>query len=270
MDITTVLGLALGFGSMMLAIFVEGRGDITEFQPFFSNISAWIIILGGTFGATMLSSKKRDIASMGKAFSKIMKDDKIDYTSSIKTIISMAEKARREGLIALEEDVQKVKHPILKSGLSLVIDGVEPEIVEAILITKLAEEKNKVNSEAGVFECMGGFAPTMGIIGTVMGLVGTLRRMSSAGMERTVESLAVAFIATFWGIATANLLFLPIAGKLRARWKDEHILIQIIMEGILCIQQGNNPHIVEQRLTSFLSTSESAKSQPEQEEALAR
>jgi chemotaxis protein MotA len=181
-----------------------------------------------------------------------MKNENHDYQSNIKLITSIAEKARREGLIALEEDVSKIKHPFLKNGLSLVIDGVEPELIEAILITKLQEKKHEIESDAGLFETLGGFAPTMGIIGAIMGLVGALRRMGSAGMENTVEALAVAFIASFWGVAFANLLFLPIAGKVRSRWKDEHVLIQIIMEGILAIQQGNNPHIVQQRLISFL------------------
>jgi len=252
MDISTLIGLLLGFGAMMIAIIVEGKGDMMELVPFFQNISAFIIIIGGTFGATICSSKKRDMGRFFTIIGDVMKSEKHDYHETIKLITSIAEKARREGLIALEEDVAKINHPFLKSGLSLVIDGVEPDLIEAILVTKLQEKKHAIESDAGLFETLGGFAPTMGIIGAIMGLVGALRRMGSAGMEHTVEALAVAFIASFWGVAFANLFFLPIAGKVRARWKDEFVLIQIIMEGILAIQQGNNPHIVQQRLISFL------------------
>ena len=252
MDISTLIGLILGFGAMMVAILVEGKGDVMELTPFFQNISAFIIIIGGTFGATICSSKKRDMGRFFTIIGDVMKNEKHDYHETIKLITSIAEKARREGLIALEEDVAKINHPFLKSGLSLVIDGVEPDLIEAILVTKLQEKKHEIESDAGLFETLGGFSPTMGIIGAIMGLVGALRRMGAAGMENTVESLAVAFIASFWGVAFANLFFLPIAGKVRARWKDEYVLIQIIMEGILAIQQGNNPHIVQQRLISFL------------------
>lgn len=262
MDITTLIGLILGFGAMLGAIIVEGHGDVAELIPFFTNYSAFIIILGGTFGATICSSKRRDIGRFFKIIGDVMKNEKHDYQETIKLITSIAEKARREGLIALEEDVAKIKHPFLKSGLSLVIDGVEPDLIEAILITKLQERKHEVESDAALFETLGGFAPTMGIIGAIMGLVGALRRMATAGMENTVQALAVAFIASFWGVAFANLFFLPISGKVRARWKDEQVLIQIIMEGILAIQQGNNPHIVQQRLISFLPMNGKAEREP--------
>ena len=252
MDITTVIGLVLGIGAMMVAIVVEGKGDFGELTPFFENVSAFIIILGGTFGATICSSKKRDISRFFKILSNCMKNDKLDFHENIKIITSLNEKARREGLLALEEEIQRIENPFLKEGLALAIDGVDPDLIEAILVTKMQERKREIEADAALFEKMGGFAPTMGIIGAIMGLVGALRRMGSSGMENTVEALAVAFIASFWGVAFANLFFLPIANKVKARWKDEHVLIQMVMEGIFSIQQGNNPRVVEQRLASFL------------------
>ncbi len=258
MDLTTILGLAIGFGSMIIAIVVEGGGDPTELVPFFSNISAWIIILGGTFGASMLSSQKKDMARIPKIFTRLMQDTKHDHIAIIDTLTSLAEKARREGMISLEADIDAIENQMMAKGLRLVVDGTDPELVEAILQTLLMQQKNDAGSDATMFETLGGFSPTMGIVGTVMGLVGALKRMSTAGQEKTIEALAVAFIATFWGIGLANLLWLPLCNKIRSRWRDEVIMGQIIIEGIMSIQAGNNPRIVRDRLLSYLPTEEVA------------
>ena len=256
MDLSTILGLVVGFGSMIIAIIVEGHGDVTELVPFFTNISAWIIILGGTFGATMLSVRPSDLRRIPLVVGMLMKEEKYDYIELINVLTMLAEKARREGLISLETSLAEIEDPFLKKGLQLVIDGTDPEMIESILMTKIAQQKNESAGDAAIFETMGGFSPTMGIVGTVMGLVGALKRMGEAGMDATVSALAVAFIATFWGIGLANLLFLPLCGKLRARWRDKMIASQIIIEGIMGIQAGNNPRIVRERLASFLSIEE--------------
>jgi chemotaxis protein MotA len=258
MDITTILGLVGGFGAMIIAILVEGKGDPGELVPFFTNISAWIIILGGTAGATLLSSKKKDFFRIPKIFTRLLQDAKLDHISIIDTLTSLAEKARREGMISLEADIDAIDNQMMAKGLRLVVDGTDPELVEAIMQTLLMQQKNDAASDATIFETLGGFSPTMGIVGTVMGLVGALKRMSSAGQEKTIESLAVAFIATFWGIGLANLLWLPLCNKLRARWRDEVIMGSIIIEGIMSIQAGNNPRIVRDRLLSYLPTEEVA------------
>jgi chemotaxis protein MotA len=235
---------------------VEGKGDVGELVPFFTNISAFIIILGGTFGATVLSSGQKDIKRMPKIIARLLKTDKMDFIAMIDGITSLAEKARREGLLALEGDVADVQDPLLGKGLRLVIDGTDPELVEAILQTNLLQKKNEAANDAVIFETLGGFAPTMGMVGAIMGLVGALKRMSTSGMANTVQALAVAFIASFWGIAFANLLFLPICNKVRSRWKNELVMGQIIIEGIRSIQGGNNPRIVREMLLSFLPVEE--------------
>jgi len=264
MDFTTIGGLILGFGAMILAIIVEGKGDVTELTPFFVNPSAWVIIIGGTFGATLLSSRGKDMGRIVKIIGGLFKSRKYDHMGMIGTITSFAEKARREGLLALEKDIQNIDNHMLSKALQLVVDGTEPEIVYAILQTQIMQQKNQMNNDAGLFETLGGFSPTMGIIGTVMGLVGALKRMSTAGMEDTIKALAVAFIATFWGIGLANLLFLPISAKIKARQKDEILMSQIIGEGILGVRAGNHPRVVEARLVSFL-TEEKKVAEPKQE-----
>ncbi len=243
---------------MIIAIIVEGGGDVTELLPFFTNISAWIIILGGTFGSSMLSSKMKDVQRIPKTLGRLFADVKLDHISVIDTLTSLAEKARREGMISLESDIEAIDNPMMAKGLRLVVDGTDPELVEAIMQTLLMQQKNDATADATMFETLGGFAPTMGIVGTVMGLVGALKRMSASGQEKTIEALAVAFIATFWGIGTANLLFLPLCNKIRSRWRDEMIMGQIIIEGIMSIQAGNNPRIVRDRLLSYLPLEEVA------------
>lgn len=256
MDITTIVGLIGGFAAMIIAILIEGGGDPAELWPFFTNYSAFCIILGGTFGATVLSSGQKDLARMPKIMAKLLKTDKIEFIAMIDAITSLAEKARREGLLAIESEVPNVENPMLSKGLRLVIDGTDPELVEAILQTNLLQKKNEAVGDATIFETLGGFAPTMGMIGAIMGLVGALGRMATAGMGRTVDALAVAFIASFWGIALANLLFLPICNKVRTRWRNELVMGQIIIEGVMSIQGGNNPRIVRERLLSFLPVEE--------------
>ncbi len=249
---SSVIGLLLGFGSVVIAILIEGGGDPRELLPFATNISAFVVIIGGTFGAMMLSVGMNDVKRLSLVFTTVFKQATYDFVSIIDVITSLAEKARREGLLSLENDIPSIENTMLAKGLQLVIDGTDPELVEAILQTNLQQKKNESTADATIFETLGGFAPTMGIIGTVMGLVGALGRMATAGQDATVSALGVAFIATFWGIGLANVLFLPVGNKVKARWRDELVLGQIIIEGITSIQAGNNPRIIKDRLLSFL------------------
>lgn len=257
MDITTILGLLLGFGSMIGAIVIEAGFE--TLPVFFVQIGAWLIILGGTFGCTLLSSKMKTVKRIPTIFIGMFKEKKIDHISIIYQITSLAEKARREGLISLESSLPEITNPMLSKGLQLVIDGTDPELVEAVLQTNLVQLKGQSTGDATVFETLGGFAPTMGIVGTVMGLVGALGELAhGAEQNDVIGALAVAFIATFWGIGLANLVFLPMCNKIRARWSDELILGQIIIEGVMAIQGGNNPRIVQERLLSFLAAEDAA------------
>lgn len=267
MDITTIGGLLLGFVSLLGAIVIEGKGNFGELGPFFTNYSAFVVIIGGTFGATVLSSKKRDVKNLWKITKNMFKEPQYDHVGVIDQITSLAEKARREGMLALESEIPEIQNPLMLKGLQLVIDGNDPELVEAILYTNLEQKKNEAAGDATMFETLGGFSPTMGIVGAIMGLVGALSRMAEVGMEGTIKALAVAFIASFWGVGLANLVFLPMCNKVRSRWRDEMIMNRIIIEGISSIQAGNNPRIVRDRLMSFLSIEDAQRAAETGEQA---
>lgn len=172
----------------------------------------------------------------------------------IQTLVGFATKARREGLLGLEDEIANVSDNFLKKGIQLVVDGTDIELVRSILETDLSFLETRHKLGEGLFGTMGGFSPTLGIIGTVMGLVNALAQLESA--SKVAGAIAVAFIATFYGIAFANLIFLPISFKLKAKSAQEVLVREVMIEGILSISAGDNPRIVEEKLKAFLSPKE--------------
>ena len=168
----------------------------------------------------------------------------------------MAEKARREGLLALEDEAENVDDAFIKKGISLVVDGTDPELVKDILESDLDAMEARHTQQAGLFQNAGGFAPTLGIIGTVMGLVHVLENLSDP--DSLGPAISTAFIATFYGVASANLYYLPIGNKLKQISHDEVHARTMIIEGIVSIQAGDNPRVVEEKLKTFLDPSERA------------
>lgn len=165
-------------------------------------------------------------------------------------MVEMARRARRGGVLSLEEEAQAINDPFLKKGILLVVDGTDPELVRNVLDIDLAMTEKRHSSNYSALEAMGGYAPTMGIIGTVMGLVNVLAHLEDP--SKLGSAIAVAFIATFYGVASANLLWLPLASKLKKRSEDEMVLRQMMLTGILSIQAGDSPRVVEDKLKSFL------------------
>jgi chemotaxis protein MotA len=172
-------------------------------------------------------------------------------TEMIQVLVRFAEKARREGLLALEDELASVDNAFVKKGMQLVIDGTDAELVRSILETELNFIQERHHKGAAILEAAGGYAPTMGIIGTVMGLVNVLGNLSNA--ESLGPAIATAFIATLYGIGLANLMFLPLAGKLKNRSANEVLVYEVALEGILSVQSGDNPRIVEEKLKAFLA-----------------
>lgn len=246
MDVATVGGLVLAWVSLIVAILLEGA-KLTQFIK----LSAFIIIIGGTFGATIISFSTKQFKDIFKIMSIAFRTKEINAASIIKTLVSFAERARREGLLVLEEDAAKVDDAFLRKGVQLVVDGTDMDLVRNILETELSflAQRHKVGED--MFMTLGGFSPTLGIIGTVMGLVFAL----SHGVEdasETAKAIAVAFLATLYGISFANLIFIPIANKLKMKSREEILLREVMIEGILSIQAGDNPRIVEEKLKAFL------------------
>lgn len=245
MDLATIIGLILGFGSVTLALFIEGGslGSLMRVGPF-------ILVIGGTFGCTIASFPFSKTTGLLKVMKQAFFAKPLDHAYFIRTLVKFAEKARREGLLVLEEDAHKVDDEFLQKGLRLAIDGTDHELVRDILRTDLEFLEERHKQGAQFFQTLGGFAPTLGIIGTVMGLIQMLENLSDPGSMG--PAIAMAFTATLYGVSSANLLFLPLGNKLKIRSAEEQFLREIMIEGILSIQAGDNPRIVEEKLKAFL------------------
>lgn len=247
----TLLFLIMGFGSLILAYVLEGghlAGLLIE--------TAAIIVFGGTFGALGVSFPLKDIKRLPKVFRIAFTESNKKVIEQIFFFIDISSLARKEGILALERIINSEEglDTMTKTGLQLVADGVEHELIRDILelyIEKL-DERHKEGYE--MFEAAGGFSPTMGIIGTVMGLVHVLSNLSDPG--NLGPAISVAFIATLYGVGAANLFWLPIATKLKAINKIELNQKQITIEAIMLVEKGVSPKIVEEKLKSFLDTEE--------------
>jgi chemotaxis protein MotA len=191
-----------------------------------------------------------DIKQVPKLLKIAFSERKSDVFATINIIVTFAEKARREGLLSLEQELVAIDNYFLRQGVQLVVDGTDPSLVKDILETEMAFEDERHKIGSGIFEQAGGFAPTMGIIGTVMGLINVLGNL--ANPDELGHAIAVAFIATLYGVSSANLIYLPIAAKLKLRNKPEALEKAVILEGVLSLQAGENPATVRDKLKAFL------------------
>jgi chemotaxis protein MotA len=249
MDLSTIIGLVAAFGCVIIALYMDG-GSI---QELFAHASALILTIGGALGAAMLSFPLHATLSLPKLFVKAFVSSKENLEETIDNLVKMADKARRDGLLSLEEDAKKIEDEFMRKGVMLVVDGVDAQQVRAILESdsKLMGHRHGVG--IGLLAAMGGYGPTLGIIGTVMGLINVLKQLSEP--EKLGEAIGAAFLATLWGIMSANLLWLPIAAKLRSKSQEEMEVRALMTEGVLSLQAGENPRILREKLISFLPPS---------------
>ncbi len=254
MQISTIIGLAGAFGSVIVTLKIEG-GHLSSFV----NFGALILILGGSIAVAITSFSLAEVLSLPKYIMTTIFPPKMDAGELIVSFVSFSEKARREGLLALEEDVSDIEDKLTQLGLELVIDGTDPEIVRNIMENLSDSMKKHEKIPAEFFETLGGFSPTLGIIGTVMGLVHVLEGLGGAGMEQLGRGIAVAFIATFYGIGFANLLWLPLCTKIKNINHQLEEMRNITIDGVLSIQSGENPRIVKERLICNISEPEVRK-----------
>src|SRR5512147_124777 len=259
-----MIGILVALGALLLGTMIEGGSPAA-----YANPSAILIIFGGTFGATIASFSMTEFKRFPALFGLAMKTRANKTEETRDRLVAFAERARREGLLALESDVDQVDDPFLRKGLQMVIDGLEPDVVEEILELDTEAMQRRHAGGAALFTAMGGYAPTMGVIGTVMGLVNVLGNLDDPG--QLGESIAVAFIATLIGVASANIVWLPIASALKANSGHEVTERRMAITGILAIQAGDNPRIVAQKLDSFgfHAPVASAAAQPVADEAAA-
>jgi chemotaxis protein MotA len=247
-DISTIFGIVLGFASLIAGILLEG-GNLMSYV----GLSAAVIIFGGTIGATIISFPTKTLLTVPRLLTIAFTEHTHDIPDVIKKLVGFSERARREGILCLESELANTNDEFLKSGLQLVIDGTDPALVRDTLETKIAFIAERHHLGAGVIEAAGGYAPTMGIVGTVLGLINVLSNITNA--SELAGAIALAFIATLYGIASANLIWLPLANKLKTKHEHEHLVKHIMLEGIMSLQSGDNPRIVEQKLKAFLSRS---------------
>jgi chemotaxis protein MotA len=258
LDFATVLGLIIAVGSLALAAYI-GQVDT---HIIFARYEAFLLVFGGTIGATMVSfPMKTFVRGLGLGLKTAFIEPIYHEREVIATLVSFAEKARREGLLALENEAAALEDDFMRKGIQLVIDGRDTDIIRKILETEVAYVQERNSKAEMVFMTMGGYSPTLGIIGTVLGLIAMLKQLGSlAGSGNLTGSLGVAtaqaFVATFFGIALANLLWIPLSSKIKERAGQQLLMREIMIEGILSIQAGDNPRLLEEKLHAFLDPEE--------------
>jgi chemotaxis protein MotA len=245
-DISTFLGMGIGFGGLLVGFIIEGGNPLALI-----GISALIIIVAGTMGAIVISFGLRKALAIPKLLLESLKPTVGPSPRIVQTLLEFAEKARRDGILSLEDTIEEVEDPTMRKGLRLMIDGTESEVMAEVLETDVAIEDARLREEAAVFDAAGGFSPTMGIIGTVMGLVLVLSHLGGDAKELG-HSIAAAFIATLYGIGLANLVWLPVGAKLKNNAKATKAEREMMIVGIRAIQQGESPALVREKLEGFL------------------
>ncbi|MDD2308034.1 MAG: flagellar motor protein [Desulfuromonadaceae bacterium] len=245
MDLATIIGLVMGFGAIFGGAAIEGVHISALIQP-----TAALIVLGGTFGATFVSFPLPAIINALKSIKIAFLPAKVDHEQVVKDIINYATKARRNGLISLEQEAQSVRDPFIKKGISLVVDGIDPQKLRETLEADIMAYEDHSKHSIEFYEAAGGYSPTIGIIGAVLGLIHVMANLSDT--SKLGGGIAVAFVATIYGLMVANLICLPVGAKLKIRMKEEMLRRIMILEGLIAIQNGENPHFIEQKLMAFV------------------
>jgi chemotaxis protein MotA len=247
MKAATLIGIVLAILGLLGGSVMEGTSPMAFF-----NLPAIIVVIGGTLGVSMASSGMEGMRLIPVLYKKAFAGaGDTDVPGRVATMVGFAERARREGLLALEDQVAEVDDAFLQKGMQLVVDGSDPELVREILEAEIEGMTMRHRAAVAVFEKAGGFAPTMGIIGTVMGLVHVLQNLSAP--QTLGPSISGAFIATLIGVASANVVYLPVANRLKALSSAEAEERAMVLEGILSIQAGDNPRVVTEKLLSFVA-----------------
>jgi chemotaxis protein MotA len=249
MKASTLIGLGIAMGGLFLGPTMEGSSVFAIINP-----SAMLIVLGGTLGATIAGTSFDAIKNIPTLYKKTFSAEPPDLNAKVVELVGYAESARRDGLLALDEQLASIEDPFTRKGLQLVVDGTDPDLVADILEAENDAMRKRHSAAAQPFEKAGGFAPTMGIIGTVFGLVHVLKNLSAP--QTLGPSISSAFIATLLGVASANVIYLPIANRLKQLSAAELHARALVVEGILSIQAGDNPRVVQEKLITFVPPAE--------------
>lgn len=245
MDIGTIVGLVAGFGSIIVAI-------LTQQEPLktFKDTGSLLIVLGGSMASLLISFPLYRVLKVTKVLKKVLFAKPADAEKLIKDLVSYAEVARRDGILSLENMTNEIEDAFIVRGIQMAVDGTDPEMIEQIMISELdaLTERHKVGKK--IFDTLTKYAPAFGMIGTLVGLIIMLQHMEDP--SKIGGGMAVALLTTLYGAVAANLVFGPIADKLGTRSREEILMKEIIIRGVMAIQSGDNPRIVEQKLRTFL------------------
>jgi len=246
MDKSSLAGLAVGVGGVVAGLLLEG-GKISQIlQP-----TAAMIVFGGTLGAVMLQFPLPVVGTAFRRLITVFSEPKLDPQQVVRQLVAFANKARKQGMVSLDADLPAIQDPFLRKSLMLAVDGTEPQELRKMMQSELDNQAEYEDNIPKVFESAGGFSPTIGIIGAVLGLIQVMQHLDN--IDEVGKGIAVAFVATVYGVGAANLFFLPSSGKLRIRIREEQVIREMTLEGVISILEGMNPRMLEAKLVGFLN-----------------
>lgn len=240
-----IVGLLLALGGVVFVVIVAGSSPAALWD-----LSSFVLVLGGTVGVTMMTSPTEDVITAMKLLARAFGNADPKYVDTINLFVELAEQARREGLLSLEERISRIDDKFIKKGMQLLVDGTDPNLIRQMLELDIDQLGVRHSRRYGTLELMGAYAPTMGMLGTVIGIIFTLSNLTTP--DEIGAKVAIAFITTLYGALFANFIFLPIAGRLKRMSQAEVSERELAMEGMLSIQAGDNPQIVRQKLEAFV------------------
>lgn len=255
MDKATLAGLFLALGGIVVGLLLEGGNLGQVLQP-----TAAMIVFGGTFGAVLIQFPLGVVLQAFRRLAHIFQEPAQGARSTIDSLIKYANQARRQGIVSLDAELPSIRDPFLRRALMLAVDGTEPQELRKIMELELDNQEEQEEKIPQVFESAGGFSPTIGIIGAVLGLIQVMQHLDK--IDEVGKGIAVAFVATIYGVGAANLFFLPSAGKLKIRLRNEQMLREMTLEGVVSILEGMNPRMLEAKLLGFLEEASEDKSVP--------
>jgi chemotaxis protein MotA len=251
-DFATIGGLVVALGGILGGLVLEG-GELKDV----SQITAAAIVLGGTLGAVMVSTPLSTLISAAKSISIVFFEKSLSSDRVLRELIEYATKARKDGIVSLEQEASEIADPFFRKALNLAVDGTDLQELRKMMELEISMEEHKAEAQAKVYESAGGFAPTVGIIGAVMGLIQVMKDLGD--IDKVGHGIAVAFVATVYGVGIANLFLLPAAGKIKARAHSQTLMKELVLEGVIGIVEGLNPKLIQSKLEAYIEPQKASK-----------
>lgn len=258
LDKASFIGIVLALGGILAGLLLEGGTMSQVLQP-----TAAMIVFGGTLGAVMLQFPLAIVRLAFQSLGSVFINPQRNPQAVISQLVHYAQMARRDGIVSLDSELPQIEDSFLKRSLMLAVDGTEPQELRKMMELELDNQAEYEEQVPQVFESAGGFAPTIGIIGAVLGLIQTMQHLDK--IDEVGRGIAVAFVATIYGVGSANLLYLPMAGKMKLRIRDEQIMREMQLEGVASILEGMNPRMLETKLLGFLVEANQAQKETEED-----